>query len=171
MRKEEVDYLSKQYLIVIPTVQFPAGKIWAPEVSLPLHVTVMSWFELQTEVHLAQLRKLIWDLARDFSKHGIILEAARKDYFGPDRDLPVSVLKDNPILNLLHTTVLCSLASRRFRPKNIQWIGAGYRAHVSDHEGLTLEPGEKVTATQLVLIERDEHGHKRVVECADLALP
>jgi hypothetical protein len=121
----------------------------------------MGWFPLGEDLSLVDLGNKLLAVARSVEWGGIELMSPKRERFGINGDVPVSVLQRNKVLNLLHTELLIFLAQKGSVPKELQWVGASYRPHVTCAERL-LPPGCGYVSRQLVLVERGQEKAKLV---------
>ncbi len=128
---------------------------YAPAASLPLHCTVMHWFQLNAESSFAALDyELIFVAACEVGKE-IEIVSGQRELFGPNGNIPAHVLQPNVKLVLLHNHLFRFLAKNDSLPKEFRWIGAGYRPHVTNSGNRSLRSGTRYAAKHLTLIERD----------------
>lgn len=154
--------MSTEYLVVLPVNAMSWGDRYREEVSLPLHCTVMPWFQFYSEYDFEHFR--IW-LNALVNQKPIELVSEFPAMFGPDNTVPVHVLERNPALELLHTQIFLHLAQARATPSELRWVGAGYRPHVTTVRENQFLPGTRHIAKTIAIVERgkDERGMKKVV--------
>ena len=153
-----------EYLIVLPIDPIPLGARYAKGERLPLHCTVMHWFKSETQF----FGVVPWEVVRQrkdlcVGTEGIQLVSGAKENFGVNGEVVVNVLERNPILNVLHTLLLVHLVAHDFWPQKLQWVGAGYRPHVTPVHGRSFPSGTTYHAREMVLIERTSDKSKRVI--------
>jgi hypothetical protein len=159
---EEVLVDQYKYLVLLPIAEMPKGAVYGKWVSLPMHCTLMHWFEITPGSVSAEdmLCNKLQMLAKEL--HGVGLEFGERASFGHEASAPVTLLRPNEKLNHAHTLLLLHLAKNRSRFEHTPWIGAGYRAHVPDMFGERFVPGRVHTLTHIALIKRDQTGSKLV---------
>lgn len=127
---------------------------------LPLHCTLMHrfWSELD--------HKALADKMNDFFKeiHPIILKPYERLLLGPKK-VPVSELKLTDELKGLHIRLYKFLNDLGVEYTAPEWVGEGYRAHVTERENTHLEVGSQQTSSAVYLIEVKVpgHDHKRLI--------
>ncbi len=151
-----------EYLVVLPVDSMLAGTVYAKGEQLPLHCTLMPWFRLSSSFSRERLEYELMILASNLEADCIELICERHDLFGPSSDIPVSLLRREPALLNLHTQLLVSLIKIDSQPKDVAWIGAGYRPHITQYSGDVLIT-YKYKASCLSLLERGEDGAKKVI--------
>jgi hypothetical protein len=127
----------------------PVGAKFKPS---ELHVTILPWFALETE----ELPFLNW-----FYKHFDEVEAFdaiadRRAMFGPNHDVPVSILEPEAKFLELHKIALSwfGAVGARWAEKD-PYVGDDYVPHVSQRRGYVLEDGEKLHIGSLTLFKAD----------------
>lgn len=154
--------MENQYLLVLPLEPFEIGDSYQPGTELPLHCTVMPWFAIDDVLTFEHLNRRLDSLVSSISCRDLTLKSLRPALFGPNEDIPVHVLENNETLNMVHTRVLLLLGSMDSFPKDLRWVGAGYRPHVtSTHR--EFRPGSVHAARALAVVRRDASEVKEVV--------
>lgn len=156
----------KKYLIILPMMEnMKQGAVYETELSLPLHCTVLQWFlpgKYFVPDHLEE--KLRAFIKKKLKNKHFDLVSDRPALFGPNSDIPVHILKQNPAVELLHTTVLLHLAEHGGNlPEDLKWVGAGYRPHVTDTVMSSFRPGTTYRARKIALLGRNEYGDRKVL--------
>jgi len=144
-----------EYLILLPLEPLTAGRFFQQDEPLPLHCTVMHWFVLSPSTAYEELNDQLFRIA-DETPLAIEIIADARTLFGPNNSVPVCTLQRSPDLELLHTNIFAALARLSSLPKELRWIGAGYRPHVTDLPGEQFRSRHFVR--QLALIARDGSG-------------
>lgn len=131
--------------------------------SWPLHVTVMTWFSLPTHQERAfdnALRNRMHDI-KPFEVTG-----AKQELFGPDSDVPVRLLGRVGMLGSLHNQILPVIErmSGEIIPENSDFVGDGYRPHITDQPHGRFGEGETVLLDSMQLISGDTDGPRKVLE-------
>ena len=160
--------MPNQYLVTLPLVEMPIGTEYPSGNLLPLHCTIMQWFWEGKGFDLLELEYELSALASRVRKAPLVLESSHLDHFGSHNDIRVHVLQRNESLNLFHTELLLQLAKMNSVPDDLRWVGAGYRAHVTVVPRGMFSPGQRYTAQQIVLLERDESRIRKVVSAYDI---
>ena len=152
-----------EYLVVLPVEEIPEGASYKPGQPLPLHCTLMQWFHPGENFGLVGLGNELMLLAWGVKEGFIELVSKEPALFGPKGDVPVHVMERNENLNLLHTELFVFLAKTGSLPKELGWVGAGYRPHVTTALGEAFPPGKRHRAEWVVLIERNERKIRKVL--------
>lgn len=127
---------------------------------LPLHCTLMHrfWSELDHEI--------LADKMKDFFKEirPIVLKTYERLLLGPKK-VPVSELELSHELKDLHMRLYETLNNLGVEYTAPEWVGEGYRAHVTERENAHLEVGSQQTSNAIYLIEVKvpDHDHKRLI--------
>lgn len=153
--------MSREYLVAFSIGAMPQGQIYSAGTSLPLHCTMMHWFRLSPELPLEDLETKLAELAKNASGP---LELITHEHrlFGPHNDVPVWTLKRPEEELLMHTRLLVFLARHNSLPSELRWVGAGWNPHVSVVNGKPARSHTRMTARQVVLIERGDNNSKVV---------
>ncbi len=127
---------------------------------LPLHCTLMHrfWSELDREV--------LADKMNDFFKEirPIILKPYKRLLLGPKK-VPVSELELTDELKGLHMRLYDFLNDLEVEYTAPEWVGKGYRAHVTERENAHLKVGiqQASNAVYLIEVKVPGHDHKRLI--------
>ncbi|SFH05099.1 hypothetical protein SAMN05421678_111111 [Actinopolymorpha cephalotaxi] len=91
--------------------------------------------------------------------------AEGEELFGPHKDIPVSVLAPTPGLLALHSRLLGVLTEAGACFEKAEYVGSGYRPHVTITPQRRLQRGEVVVvgSVSLVDLEPGEDTHQRGV--------
>lgn len=150
---------SAQYLVAIPFSPWELG----PHLGKGLHCTLLHWFTLSdflTEKHVKAELRLI---GSDFSMKHVELVSSHRELFGPNFDVPVSVLEKNEHLDLAHRRLVAFLRTNRCGLPREDWIENCYRAHVSVNRGQVFEIGQRHRVSRLALIKQTVDLKKSVI--------
>jgi hypothetical protein len=136
-------YVLVKFLESMPDgTEFP-GNNW------PLHLTIVGHFTVTwNEAELTRkLRELL-------SMQPMITVCAQHDeLFGPQRDIPVTVLEPAPELISLHNKVVTLLKTGHSVFDNLEFIESGYRPHVSIQADDRLHEGDVVQIEAVSLVD------------------
>jgi hypothetical protein len=152
--------MQPDYLIVLPIDPMLVGDLYAKGEELPLHCTLMPWFRLSSSFSRERLNYELMVLGTGLDEGFIELISDYPEYMG---HVLAHILKRDARLLLLHTRLLISLVKINSQPRDVEWIGAGYRPHVTNRTDKLLVPYRRHRVTDLALLERDKDGTKKVV--------
>lgn len=155
--------MSIEFLVVIPIEKMPKGATYVQGEPLPLHCTLMHWFELDGFLAPLDAAEQVEITCAALGKEKVVITAEERALFGPNDDVPVSVLSRSNDLNLLHISLLNGLAEKHAKFKEFRWVGAGYRAHVADAAERSLEVGSTHECDHAALVCRSEDGQRKVL--------
>jgi hypothetical protein len=146
-----------EFLVALPIDPMPQRSKYPQGHLLPLHVTVMHWFQLPVSMSEFDLHNELMELSGALDFSGIFLVSEKFDSgFGPAAKTPVHVLERNEKLNLLHTHLLILLVKVGAHFSEVRWIGAGYRPHAAVVGEREFVAGSTHNADRMVLIKRGE---------------
>jgi hypothetical protein len=92
--------------------------------------------------------------------------------FGPDRDVPVTVLREAERVVALHEALLGDLAALPgFAPDVPEWAGAGFRPHVTAARWGSLGEGDAVTFDRVAVLDLATAGRPTVAAVVPLGDP
>lgn len=127
---------------------------------LPMHCTLIHrfWSEL-TPDQLAETVQLFF--AR---RQPVTLVAEKRLLLGP-KQVPVTELALTDELRYLHMQLYDFLHELQVEYTAPEWVGAGYRAHVSERPNARLEVGstQQSSAVYLIEVKVPGHDHQRFV--------
>lgn len=113
------------------------------------HCTVLQPFNVPHE-QIEALQAGLADIAR--STAPVHLESVGEDRYGPDRSVPVHVIKRTRELLSLHRVVLQLAENLGGFIESPEWAGEGYSPHVAIRNGSGVEVGTTHVAAELGLI-------------------
>ncbi|MDB5176039.1 MAG: hypothetical protein JWM81_897 [Candidatus Saccharibacteria bacterium] len=133
------------YLFTLEVTPLNVGKAYA---SLPLYCTLMYRFHspLSAQELIAAVEPLF---ART---KPLLLEAGEHQAFGP-RQVLVTMLRPSPVLLLLHNALYTALNDLGVTYAEAEWVGSGYKPHVSDQSGKSFAKLSPHMSTAIYLIE------------------
>lgn len=154
--------MTTEYIVVIPIDDMPLGAEYGPSVVLPLHCTLMPWFEvgIHDPKHIHEAVSLF---ASEVDAKYLELVSDQPALFDPANSVPVHTLVRNEPLLLLHTKLLLFLAAIDAEPTQLQWVGAGYQPHVTTVGDRAFPPGSVYRAQYAVIVERGSDQVKKVL--------
>ncbi len=128
--------------------------------SLPLHVTLMPWFEIDPG-NVPRLRKYLGLIASKRSYLEFVGEDI--DMFGPEHDVRVRKILAHPEIVRAHSDISAAVAWSEGKCDS-EYIHGAYSPHVSFVDGVSIGEGQSVKADALQLIDRDPETRQRTVE-------
>lgn len=128
--------------------------------SLPLHVTLMPWFEI-SQNNVPLLSRYLGIIASKRTSLQLIGEDF--NYFGPKNDVPVRVLKDTKQLRKIHGDIVASVGWSDGRCYS-DYIRGSYAPHVSYVGEESINRGEIIEVNAVQLIDRDYNTKVRTVD-------
>ncbi len=150
-----------KYILVLPIERMPEGGVHPKGESLPLHCTLVPWFQLGEEVDYYEFTYDLSLLIRAITTSPIRLSPAAAELFGRSHNIPVWVLKANQKLQELHNGILEYLESRGgFTDR--EWIKGKFRPHVTDTVTSSFSQYKNFDATSVVLLSRMHNGNRLV---------
>jgi hypothetical protein len=134
------------------TLELPptAAGFTATGAEWPCHASVLQSFRTEAEIAdvVARVRP------RAILSAPITVVGDHVEGFGPDRDVPVTVLRQAEPVVALHEALLGDLlALPGFAPDVPGWAGAGFRPHVTAASWGALGEGEAVTFDRLAVLD------------------
>lgn len=150
--------MSIEYLLIVPMLPLTVGDSWPIGTRLPMHLTVMPWFSLR-EIPFEDFNACLHKLVEKEMFSGMTLVPGANDMHGPENNIPVTLVKSDEVLELLHTTMLIMLAAKQRFPNDLHHVGAGYLPHVTKViEDVAFD--SPFTATHMAVIARDAANSK-----------
>lgn len=124
-----------------------------PSTHWPLHVTIADTFAVDWSKN-----DLLKKLSALVANHQPVTAIADHDeYFGPQKQTQVTILDMSKELIALHNDVVGLLKSAGAIFNNPQYIGEGYRAHVTVQSHLRLHKGDLVNINGLTIVDMFPH--------------
>lgn len=158
--------MPEEYIVVLTFTDEPIVRC-EPGESLPLHMTLMPWFEFIGIGGEQRLKEIVAYLASHVTEPLQLLSLHRA-WFGPEENVPVHVLERTDRILNLHASLYYALAFYGSVPHEQRWVGTGFRPHVSDHRGEYLAPGHTAHAQRMCLYKRTTERIKILVEAYSL---
>jgi 2'-5' RNA ligase len=126
----------------------------------PLHVTIMQWFTIP-ENRFAPFDNSLKNRMHDFAP--TVIEGDQVEWFGPENDVRVRVLKNIGALASLHSAVLDTISNHGGTIYS-EYIGEYFRPHVTFQGEEGLEENEKRDIRGMHLIRGDVTGPRTVIK-------
>ncbi len=152
-----------EYLVIVPIESMHVGDVYPKGELLPLHCTIMPWFTLGTHLDYNKLDGILTKLSQEVKGGVIELVSKYKDFFGPENDVEVHVLEKNDTVTHLHNQLLTLLHEAHVTPISPQWLGKGYRPHITDVSS-QMQTGDSVKVHSLCILEHAGDRVKRVLK-------
>ena len=162
--------MSSEFLVAMPIEEMQNGSVYAVGEPLPLQCTLMYWFELDDLRAGGRISDQIEMICASFGKEKLVLRPSGRALFGLNDDVPVTTIECSNEISFLHTSLLLALARERARFKELRWVGAGYRPHVSDLPGRSLDVRLTYESGHIALISRGEDKAKMVISLCQFRL-
>lgn len=138
----------QRFVVVLPLHPLATGDAF-PVAEWPLHVTVLAPF--LTERTPAELTAVIAAVAA--SQPALTAAAGVDALFGRRHDIPVTLLREDPALTLLHHRLVDTLRPLAAHPAEPAFTGVGFRAHVSIKGARRVSATDEFTLAQLALVD------------------
>jgi 2'-5' RNA ligase len=155
-----------RYVVVLPLLPMTAGESFATR-DWPLHVTLVQVF--QSPATPAQLGSSLASVAASALPLTVI--AGQDEGFGPSHTIQVTVMEPTSALDDLH--VACVDALDHLDPvyENPEYMGAGYRPHVTVKRHGRVDAGDALRLGQIALVDMEPgqpEGGRAVLSVATL---
>jgi 2'-5' RNA ligase len=144
-------------VVVLPLAPLEDGDGF-PLSAWPLHVTVAPTFEITESIETV-VEAIRPAVARSTE---LPLVAGGNEGFGRALDIPVTIVVPTPELLLLHRELVECLTLLGAAFDDPDFIGDGYRAHITKTRTACMYPGESMTATQAALVDMRPMGDARL---------
>lgn len=146
-------------VVVLPLVPLTAGDGF-PLKTWPLHVTVAPTF--QTPADLAAVAAAIAPVVA--RSPALCVTAGGDEGFGPSGRVPVTVLIPSPELSGMHAGLVRALWAMDARFDDPEYVGDGYRAHVTMTTTARMTPGQVARLEQAAIVDMEPVGPQRLRE-------
>ena len=165
--------MANDYLLALDVEPFTLGQSFVPGQPLPLHCTLMHWFQFREGRDFSHLDREISSAIR--IAHYDILSCMRAQHlisdqaalFGPKNDVPVHTLERTNRLFHLHIKIFNMLKNIGVRHSELRWVGENWRPHVTTTDR-AFEPGSEHMATTIAVIARTEEKQRSVIAVYEL---
>lgn len=135
--------------------------------NLPLHITHVDSF--QADLSLQELEsKLRRTLV---GQKAFSVKALRDEFYGPDKDIPVTLLGLTPELQELHTKIMNMLQSEGALLKNPHFHREGFMPHVSVYGNRRITVGEDILIKDISIaakLSEEENAKRRILATISL---
>lgn len=115
----------------------------------PLHVTIVPNFFYADDI--SELTSPAEQTVQDLDP--VSTTASEEALFGPEENIPVSLLMMTNELRAIHQLLYDKLVERGAVFNEPRYCGAGFRAHVAVQESGKLNKGDRVIINELTLID------------------
>lgn len=140
--------MGKKYLLVkIIGTQENLTSFYAKD--WPLHLTLLMHFNTDKPVEL--LVKALVDCADRHKSFDVLVEG--ESLFGINKDILVSVLQLNKEIKDLHNALMSVAAKLGATYDEPNYVGAGFKPHVSTQGGVKLIIGQSIIVDDITLVE------------------
>lgn len=144
-------------VVVLPLAPLALGA-GHPLNQWPLHVTVAPTFVV--EHGLSTVTAAITPILAD--QPIVRARAGHEEGFGPSATIPVAVVDPSPELTALHTQLVGALASAGAVFDDPQYVGAGYRPHITATRLAAATAGQELVLRQAVVVDMEPLGDRRL---------
>jgi 2'-5' RNA ligase len=118
---------------------------------MPLHCTLVPWFVSHTSpTHIGEMVSRAAEHIDTFP-----LRTDKRALFGTKNDIPVWTLQPHALHTMFHNILMQKLLDHSVEFENIAYCDLGYRPHVSDVDGRSLNPSVEQYANRLYVLYGD----------------
>ena len=126
----------------------------------PLHVTVAPTFTVHTD-----LASVVSVVAPSLSAQPVLrVRAGRDEGFGRSMNRPATVVEPSLELTDLHTRLVAALRRLGAEFDHPDFLGAGYRAHVTKTRVESVVEGDLLELRQAAIVDMEPRGDQRLRE-------
>lgn len=115
----------------------------------PLHITIVPWFPCDDE---KKLDAILEEIAGNHPVFSVTVGPA--EWFGPKKDVPVNLVEASPALMALHIAVFEALEKNNFPIHQKEFVGAGYRAHITHQKHGQKHPRQILRLKSFTLVKQ-----------------
>jgi 2'-5' RNA ligase len=117
--------------------------------SLPLHCTLMHWF--RTRASADTVIRLAHGVMHD--RKPVELNSREFALFGRNKNIPVHTIEMNTCMHSLHMELFYCLRGLHVTPSEPEYIGAGWKPHVTTKDGRAFAPGSRTVSKAVYLVQ------------------
>jgi 2'-5' RNA ligase len=154
-----------RYVVVLPLTPMAAGDRFITR-EWPLHVTLVQVFD--AEASFAQVGLRLAGVAEAASPLTVV--AGDDEDFGRSRTIPVTVVEPSVELQSLHEASVTALDEVGPVYENPEYMGEGYRPHVTVKRHERVTAGDVLTLRQIALVDMEpgqrDGGREVLAVCA-----
>lgn len=136
---------SNSYILVMGIEPMTVGELYKKE----LHSTLLHWFH--SEYTIEQISKLLAPVFKETNPFNIL--SGQVSNFGGERELLVNLVVKSDDLKALHDAVRGALDGINVKYLNPEYVGEGWRPHVTLQGLRSLPEGQSVTIKEVYLVE------------------
>ncbi len=135
-----------EFVIVIMLEPVSLGREF---IDWPLHITIVPWFDGNDA---KKLDGILSEATKTFPSFSV--EVSKIEKFGPKKNIKVNLIKSSPELNELHWSILNVLEKNNFGIHQKEYIGNGYKAHVTHQSHGQKREGENLRINSFTLVKQ-----------------
>lgn len=143
-----------RYFIVYLLKNLAEGVRFTPQ---EMHITILPWFALETD----EKQFIDWFYTHFDRLHPFDAYVGEQKFFGPKKDVPVSIIEPRDEFWRLHELALSWFGElgARWAEKD-PYVGDDFVPHIAQRHGFVLEENQKFHITSLTLVRakrREDH--------------
>lgn len=139
-----------RYVVVAPLMSMAVGDSFVTR-EWPLHVTVIQVFA--SDATPAEIGRRLAAVCAGASP--ITVVAGDVEDFGPSRTIPVTVIEPSADLDALHAACVAAVAGLGPVYENPEYMGAGYRPHVTVKRHGRVSAGDVLELRQIAVVDME----------------
>ena len=136
----------RTYLFVLEVETMQVGAVYK---SLPLHCTLMHWFN--ASITPEDLIKKVTSVFKDRSPIELVSDAPAM--FGKNNNIPVHTVIMTQTLQELHEELFSALNNLGAKHNEPAFVGSGFHPHVTTHGEQSFPPESRIVTRNAYLVE------------------
>jgi len=140
---------------------YPVGYEYRGD-NIPVHLTHVDSFQI--DLSLEELEAKLQHALAD--QKSFTVKALRDEFYGPDKDIPVTVLELTPELEELHAKIMDMLEAEGAFLKNPHFHREGFMPHVSVYGSRRVGVGEDILIKDVSIaakLSEEENAMRRIL--------
>jgi hypothetical protein len=128
----------------------------------PLHLTHVDSFVVELDWDLLEAK--LKEQLKDFPEFATT--ALKDEFFGPNKDIPVTILELNTPLRKLHSLIMEVLEKEGAALKNPNFHNDGFAPHISRYGSKRVQPGDPILIKSISIgarVSDDENANHRIL--------
>ena len=140
-------------LVIVCFIDNPPSSIFQSS-QWPMHMTLIPPFSYDGSIN--ELNELLSNFSKEFIQFSVT--ASERALFGPNKDIPVTIIKQNEVLQGCYIKLLNLIEKLGIKYKYPSISGQNYHFHITDKRGIKVPTNSDILLTGFSLVDRQVKG-------------